>query len=99
MFDKNTESLLNLLLEECGREEFRRLYKDICIAALIAKSRIGGRGVKLRPSLLRLENLSDVKTAANLLQRFKKTIGPVASGEALKTAAVDYIYKRLGGLL
>ena len=99
MFDEKTHRLLKALLDLCRGEEFYRSYRDLCIAARIAVLNVKGRGVKLRPSLLRLSELSDVKTAANLLNRFKKEIGAVADGAALKYAAVDYVYKRLAALI
>ncbi|MGC8994385.1 MAG: hypothetical protein ACP5J0_03205 [Pyrobaculum sp.] len=99
MFDEKTYRLLSDLLDLCRGEGFYRSYKDLCIAARIAMLNVKGRGVKLRPSLLRLSELSDAKTAANLLNRFKKEIGAVADGAALKYAAADYVYKRLAALI
>jgi hypothetical protein len=99
MFDEKTHKLIKAILDLCKWEWFYHSYKDLCIAARIAMLNVKGRGVKLRPSLLRLSELSDVKIAANLLNRFKKEIGAVADGTALKYVAADYVYKRLAALI
>ena len=52
-------------------------------------------GVKVRPSLLRLAELSDIKTASNVLAELKRLVGPVADGEGLRRAAAEYVYKRI----
>lgn len=95
MFDENTERLLREVLERCREAEFRRLHGDICMAARIATLNVRGSAVKLRPSLLGLENLSEIKIAANVLKRIREVIGPVASAEVLKWAAAEYVYRRL----
>jgi hypothetical protein len=99
MFDERTYRLLRALSQKCADTDFYRRYRDLCIAAKIAELNVRGRGIVLRPSLLRPSNLSDAKAISNLLKKLKKTIGVVTDSIVLKHAAVEYIYKRLEELV
>lgn len=78
---------------------FFERHKDICIATRLALSNIRGGAILLRPSLLGLRELSDIKTASHFLKKIRKEVGPVADGGAIKNAAVAYIYERLSSLI
>lgn len=99
MFDKNTLTLLQVLINKCKYIKFYKEYRDLCLAARLALLDIRGGGVKLRPSLLRLEELSDIKTASHLLRKLEREVGSVTDGMSLRNAAVVYIYKKLARLI
>ncbi|AFA38768.1 MAG: hypothetical protein QXS00_02475 [Pyrobaculum sp.] len=99
MIDGKTLSLVNLVTRKCENREFYNMYKDICIAAKLVLLNIKGRGVRLRPSLLRLSDLSDIKTASYVLKWIEKEVGKVADSHVIKIAATRYIYERLSELL
>ncbi len=98
MFDKVTLTLLHILIKKCSYMNFYREYRDLCLAARLATSNVRGNAVRLRPSLLRLEDLSDSKAASHLLNKIKREVGPVADAVSLKHAAVAYIYRKLATL-
>jgi|GEM_PF-932158 len=95
MFDGATEAFLREVERACRDVSFYKMFKDICIAAKIALLNVKGGGVKIRPSLLRLTELSDVKTASYVLAELKKAVGPVADSESLKRAAADFVYRKI----
>ncbi|MEZ0319990.1 MAG: hypothetical protein ABWK05_08390 [Pyrobaculum sp.] len=97
-FDESTEKLLRLLKERCVGD-FYKLHRDLCIAVMIATSNIRGRGIVLRPSLLKLEELSDKKVASYVFKKIRAEVGPVASSTSLKHAAASLVFKKLGELL
>jgi hypothetical protein len=95
MFDASTEALLREMEKACRDVEFYQSYKDMCIAARLALMNIRGRGVRIRPSLLRLTELSDIKTASYVLAELKRLVGPVADAESIRRVAAEYVYKRV----
>jgi hypothetical protein len=95
MFDKTTEALLKEVVLACNNARFYTAFKDICIVAKIALLNIKGGGVKIRPSLLRLSALSDIKTASYVLAELKKVLGAVTDGESLKRVAAELVYKKI----
>ncbi|MFN3803533.1 MAG: hypothetical protein ACK4SY_00545 [Pyrobaculum sp.] len=99
MFDPRTLDLLEALRRSCGRRMFFERYKDVCIAVRLALSNLRGGAILLRPSLLGLRELSDIKTASHLLRKIRREVGPVADWVAVKNAAVAYIYERLLALI
>ena len=97
-FDESTERLLQLLRDRCVGE-FYKLHRDLCIAVMIATSNIRGRGVVLRPSLVKLEELSDKKAASYVFRKIMAEVGPVASSTSLKHAAASFVFKKLSELI
>ncbi|ACB40151.1 hypothetical protein [Pyrobaculum neutrophilum] len=95
MLDGAASELLKKVSEACRDEAFYRAHRDICIAARLALLNVKGGGVKLRPSLLRLESLSDKKAASYVLREIRREVGPVTDGESLKRAAAALVYRRL----
>jgi len=95
MFDGATEAFLREVERACRDASFYRSFRDICIAAKVALLNVKGGGVKIRPSLLRLTELSDIKTASYVLAELKKAVGPVADGESLRRIAAELVYRKI----
>lgn len=93
------EALLELLAARCGRPEFFRRHRDECILTMICRAGFRGRGIKLRPSLLKLERLGDAKKAGYLIRELRARVGPVAAEGEIKMAALDLLIKRLNWAL
>jgi len=95
MFDGATETFLREVEKACRDVAFYRSFKDICIAVKIALLKVKGGGVKIRPSLLRLTELSDIKTASYVLAELKRVVGPVADSESLRRTAAEFVYRKI----
>jgi len=95
MLDETTLAMLKELERACANAEFYKANRDLCIAARIALLNIKGKAVKLRPSLLGLEELSDRKAASYVIEEIKREVGPVADSESIKEAAAAIVYKKL----
>lgn len=99
MLDIHTLTLLKKIQEMCKEDIFYSRHKDLCIAVRIALLNIKGRGIKLRPSLIKLDSLSDKKVASYILKELKKEVGPIADSESLRQAAISLVYKKLVELI
>lgn len=86
---------MELLTSRCARPDFFRRYRDECILAMLCRASFRGRGIKLRPSLLKLERLGDAKKAGYILRELSALVGPVASEREIKMAALEMLFRRL----